>query len=40
LLIDIKEVSFSSVMPAEPTKKDELVSGIMPFSLVLAVPSY
>jgi len=40
LLIDIKEVSFSSVMPAEPTKKDELVSGIMPFNLVLAVPSY
>jgi hypothetical protein len=40
LLINIKEVSFSSIMPAEPTKKGELVSGTMPFNLVLTVPSY
>ncbi|MFA5746635.1 MAG: hypothetical protein WC926_00985 [Candidatus Paceibacterota bacterium] len=40
LVIDIKEIRFSSIMPAEQTKKGALVPGNMPFNLVLSVPSY
>lgn len=40
LIVDIKEIKFSSIMPAEQAKKGALVPGNMPFSLVLSVPSY